>query len=313
MAAFQKAVVKYWMKAFSRIDHDLGPWEGYAEKRLALTPEEKTEALLKIACSRYEESKKYKTEQIFKTDFNSALENKDLLEIGSNHGGATYYFYERYKPRTITGIDTTEMQATISALFFKKMGATLNYYFQKAFAEDLPFSSDSFDAIISYDVFEHVADIQKTLFETFRVLRPGGRAFIAFPSYYHPTQHHLSTVTLSPCIHWFYSPEILMEVYFDILDEHPEYKRKVGECRRKLKPWEKLNIINGTTFKQFRGYLKQQPWKKTTHIPLPLGVNSHFLTKYPILKPLSYVFWFGTKLPILSEVCNHRIVYVLEK
>jgi len=48
----------------------------------------------------------------------------------------------------------------------------------------LPFANDSFDTIISTDVLEHVVDAPTTVAEIFRVLKPGGRAFlvIADPS-----------------------------------------------------------------------------------------------------------------------------------
>jgi len=48
----------------------------------------------------------------------------------------------------------------------------------------LPFSDESFDAIISTDVLEHIPDAQKAVEELHRVLKPGGKAFfvIADPS-----------------------------------------------------------------------------------------------------------------------------------
>lgn len=41
---------------------------------------------------------------------------------------------------------------------------------------DLPFSADSFDAVISDQVLEHVADPRRAVQEACRVLRPGGLA-----------------------------------------------------------------------------------------------------------------------------------------
>jgi SAM-dependent methyltransferase len=49
-------------------------------------------------------------------------------------------------------------------------------------AECLPFGDQAFAAIIAGDVIEHVADQSATLSEAHRVLKPGGRLFMATPN-----------------------------------------------------------------------------------------------------------------------------------
>ncbi len=49
-------------------------------------------------------------------------------------------------------------------------------------SEALPFADGTFAAIIAGDVIEHVADQGATLAEAYRVLRPGGRLFLASPN-----------------------------------------------------------------------------------------------------------------------------------
>ncbi|MGI6278572.1 MAG: class I SAM-dependent methyltransferase [Patescibacteria group bacterium] len=49
----------------------------------------------------------------------------------------------------------------------------------EASATALPFQDKSFDVIVSNDVFEHIDDANRLVRETYRVLKPGGRAFIA--------------------------------------------------------------------------------------------------------------------------------------
>lgn len=54
-----------------------------------------------------------------------------------------------------------------------------NVAFQRASAENLPFSNESFDVVISNGVFNLIPDKTKALTEMFRVLKPDGRIMIA--------------------------------------------------------------------------------------------------------------------------------------
>ena len=50
--------------------------------------------------------------------------------------------------------------------------------FRRADATELPFEDSSFDAVVSTQVYEYVADMATALAEAYRVLRPGGRILI---------------------------------------------------------------------------------------------------------------------------------------
>src|SRR6202035_2316904 len=50
-----------------------------------------------------------------------------------------------------------------------------------ASGDSLPFSDHSFDAVLSFDVFEHIRDSDRHLKEVRRVLRPGGCYFLQTP------------------------------------------------------------------------------------------------------------------------------------
>ena len=53
--------------------------------------------------------------------------------------------------------------------------------FAMAGSEALPYPSESFDAILMVDAFHHVIDQQRTLYELFRVLKPGGTIVVKEP------------------------------------------------------------------------------------------------------------------------------------
>jgi len=56
--------------------------------------------------------------------------------------------------------------------------------------ERLPFADESFDAILSHEVLEHVADDAQALCEMARVLRPGGRIILFVPNRGYPFETH---------------------------------------------------------------------------------------------------------------------------
>jgi len=55
----------------------------------------------------------------------------------------------------------------------------------------LPFADDSFDFVISDQVFEHVKNYDETLSEIRRVLKPDGVSLHFFPSRYTPIEPHV--------------------------------------------------------------------------------------------------------------------------
>jgi SAM-dependent methyltransferase len=59
-----------------------------------------------------------------------------------------------------------------------------------AASEHLPYPDATFDAVLSHEVIEHVADDRVTAYEMIRVLRPGGRAIVFCPNRWYPFETH---------------------------------------------------------------------------------------------------------------------------
>lgn len=55
----------------------------------------------------------------------------------------------------------------------------------------LPFDDESFDAVISDQVFEHVFNYPEAIAELWRVMKPGGAFLHMFPSRYQPIEAHI--------------------------------------------------------------------------------------------------------------------------
>ena len=60
----------------------------------------------------------------------------------------------------------------------------------QAAGEYLPFAADSFDAVLSNEVIEHVEDDAQAVSEMVRVTRPGGRIVIFCPNRFYPVEQH---------------------------------------------------------------------------------------------------------------------------
>jgi len=103
--------------------------------------------------------------------------NESILEIGSGLGLLGKGIIEEAGNKNIKlfGVELAYNPAQKSKSWIQPVQAD---------AVHLPFAENSFDHIISTDVLEHVADDTTALKEIYRVLKPGGKAFlvIADPS-----------------------------------------------------------------------------------------------------------------------------------
>lgn len=110
-------------------------------------------------------------------DETGLLRNGDrLLEIGCGIGSVVHALSE--KGHTVTGIDIS--QEAISYGLNKYGSVDL----QVQAAEELPYDDESFDIILSFDLFEHIARIDMHVGEVARVLRAGGYYLFQTPNKY---------------------------------------------------------------------------------------------------------------------------------
>jgi arsenite methyltransferase len=80
----------------------------------------------------------------------------------------------------VSGIDISEDMLAMSR---KRCADQPWTEYQRADATDLPYPDDSFDAAVSTQVYEYVADIPAALAELYRVTRPGGRVVVLDTDY----------------------------------------------------------------------------------------------------------------------------------
>ena len=113
------------------------------------------------------------------TQFAAIKPGDSVLDLGSGAGN------DCFVARTIvgetgkvTGIDFTEAMTEKAKINLEKTGFK-NIEFVQGDIEEMPFSADSFDVVISNCVLNLVPDKQRAFSEIFRVLKPGGHFCIS--------------------------------------------------------------------------------------------------------------------------------------
>ena len=107
------------------------------------------------------------------TDLKISPLNLRVLDIGCG-GGILSEDFARISSK-VTGIDPSFASLRAASEHAKTENMQMNYL--AGSAEELPFLHDSFDIVICCDVLEHVNDLHLSLFQTSRVLKPGGIFF----------------------------------------------------------------------------------------------------------------------------------------
>ena len=274
--------------------------------------EEKRRAIKRNSSrAKYESEMQYPWDNYFGMSLTPWLKGKCALDLGCFTGGRGVAWAERYGLAHLMGVDVAEPFIAAAREFADSRNVPAEFRLAKA--EVLPFENASFDAILSFDVFEHVQDVPRALAECHRILRPGGQLFVVFPSYYQPVEHHLSMVTRCPGLQYLFSGRTLLKAYCEILNERGSsadwYQRRSID----LEPWERGNTINGTTLAQFRRYIHDSHWVTLHHIRKPIGSIGRNASKSRILKGISLLCHPFALLPGFEEIFLHRISFILQK
>ena len=112
------------------------------------------------------------------------LKGKTVLEIGYGVGWLLNEF--KKAGADVYGIDLSHKHYEISSHRFR---GDPRVHLQVASAEAIPFEDQFFDFVAAYGVLHHAADDRRCYDEVYRVLKPGGKAFLMLyrkggPKYY---------------------------------------------------------------------------------------------------------------------------------
>jgi len=98
------------------------------------------------------------------------LRGKDVLEVSCGHGGGASYLTRALQPQRYTALDLNPA----GIRFCKQRHIVDGLTFEQGDAENLPFSSDTFDVVINIEASHCYPNFPQFLAEVARVLRPGG-------------------------------------------------------------------------------------------------------------------------------------------
>jgi len=112
----------------------------------------------------------------------ASVKNK-VLDLAAGCG--TFVLYGLLNGYDVWGVEPEEWKRE----YFRKKVLASNYpaAFQNhivcGIGESLPFTSESFDLVTTYQTLEHVRDVKMCIREMLRVLKPGGILYIKSPDY----------------------------------------------------------------------------------------------------------------------------------
>ena len=105
-----------------------------------------------------------------------------VLDCGSGPGTITSDIAERIPLGRVVGVDSDKSQVRLATDIAKSRNLR-NVEFRLASAYELPFQTESFDAVFSHALLEHLGDPDRAITEFLRVLKPGGVIGLSSPDW----------------------------------------------------------------------------------------------------------------------------------
>jgi len=112
----------------------------------------------------------------------------NVLVVGAGTGGAVIAL-QQLGARNIYAVEPNPEAFEICVLRAGTLGLDTELLSQHS-AESLPYDNSTFDFIYCFTVLEHVQNVELSLAEMCRVLRPGGTLYVNTPNYNYPYEGH---------------------------------------------------------------------------------------------------------------------------
>lgn len=238
------------------------------------------------------------------------IRQKTVLDFGSGYGGRTVWYAR--DARRVEGIEIKSRLVDISNEYAKKKQAA-NVRFTLGGETRIAFPDEYFDIVITFDVLEHVKQPDRILQELHRVLKRNGLAIIIFTPYYGMFEHHLNYITLFPALHWFFSPQKLIDAINDLLCNEPRFQTL--QMPKQPSPVLSYNgkrkclpTLNGLTVREYKRLIRSLGFEIMEFKTTPI------LEKFPILGSAGKIVnRIINRIPGCNELFSHNVVSILRK
>jgi SAM-dependent methyltransferase len=134
------------------------------------------------------------------------LAGKRVLEIGCGGGYEVWYLAHHFGAEAY-GVDVVSRRA------WDVLADERTHYECADMASANPYPADFFDRVISFTVWEHVVHPYKMIRETYRVMKPGGLAWIRANLHRSAVASHLYREIFFPYPHLLFSDDVIREFY----------------------------------------------------------------------------------------------------
>jgi ubiquinone/menaquinone biosynthesis C-methylase UbiE len=161
------------------------------------------------------------------------LAGKRVVELGCGAGLEVWYLSHHFGADA-WGVDVKERRS------WAALSDDRTHYVRADIASDRPFEADSIDRLISIAVLEHVVHPYSILSEVYRILKPGGLAWINANLYRGPRASHIRRELFFPFPHLLFSD--------DVIRQFRELHSGVSEGAR----W-----VNRMTWAQYEDYFRE--------------------------------------------------------
>lgn len=146
----------------------------------------------------------------------ASIEGKNVADIGSGDGIIDLGLVHHGQPRRLVGYDQRPTDPVHLAQQAERYGVGPNLpgelEFEASKPRRLPATDDTFDVVVTWSAFEHIADPVGVATEIRRVLRPGGVLFLQlYPFYRAQGGSHLSDWFSEPYHHLLEHEEDVVE------------------------------------------------------------------------------------------------------
>jgi len=150
------------------------------------------------------------------------LKRRRILDLGSGRGKFLFYCLDRGV--SATGLELNPEYIKITHEKAKELGVTVQVV--EGVGEKLPFPDASFDFINISEVIEHVNDPAQMLSEAWRVLSPGGYAYLSVPNRFGWKDPHFHLYF----VNWL--PRSLAGTYISLRGKHKDYGHSAAGHQR---------------------------------------------------------------------------------